>query len=210
MRLLLVLTLAVLTASGCQHITTRVPGTLDMRSDGATAAAAPLPPAVPTMIAGSTTRRDFDAILWGAGVQPSGSHVGLEDRKYWLIGLIPIGNTSASEEITAAMGTEALKNVVMGETFGVYDIAITLLTPTIAGFLTVGAGSAVNLVLPPMTFTLQGDRIATGRAELPPALRAPTPAPTALPPPPPPPPPPPSSPPPPPPAPLDPSDRFSY
>jgi formylmethanofuran dehydrogenase subunit B len=144
-----VLVAAALAASGCTHITTKVPGTLDMRSDGADAT----PDTRPMTLGKEMSRSNFDAIMLGDGVQQSGSQVKVIDRKYWILQLVPATNESATEEIQAAMGSGALRKVKFGETQSVTDVVVGYVGAIVP---------IVGLVVPPRTVTLEGERVQTG------------------------------------------------
>jgi hypothetical protein len=103
-------------AGGCSHVTTKVPGVLDLRSDGALAPLEKEPP--------KGQRDGFDAILHGDGVTGT-SEVKVVDRKYWILNLVPVVNDSATEEIGQAMGREgALRNVRIGEQYTFFNFAV--------------------------------------------------------------------------------------
>lgn len=143
----------VLLSSACHHVTTKVPGVLDLRSDGSEAAVAKDAPKTSE----ETARTGFGAIMNGDGVTGT-SNVSIVDRKYWIIGLIPIMNESATEEIQAAMGDGAMRNVKVGDSFTVTDIGISIA----GGFLSwVPVVGLVNLILPPFDVTVSGTRIET-------------------------------------------------
>ncbi len=174
---LLACTALALAGAGCNHITTRVPGVLDLRSDGSGAPAESQP-------AKAESRTGFDAILWGDGVQGSGS-VTVVDRKYWLIkGLFPIANESATEEIAAATGDGALRNVHIGELYSGWDFGISV----IVGIIPV-VDFIAPCVMPPLDVTFSGTRVKvagtgdvaeppapTGEPEPPPVSSSPPPA----------------------------------
>jgi hypothetical protein len=142
MRLTALAVLALSLTSGCYHITTKVPGVLDLRSDGSGAETDSAGPK-------DGSRTGFDAILWGDGVQGSGQ-VTVVDRKYWFIGLIPMGNESATEEIGSATGTGALKGVMIGEQYTLIDFGI--------GFCATYIPIA-GCFVPPRDFKLSGSRV---------------------------------------------------
>lgn len=87
-------------------VTSKMPGVLDLRSDGADAPvrSEPLPP--------SATRTGFDAFAFGEGVK-GGADVVIEDRSHFALSLIPIGNESSTGEWQAALGGQALRNVAV-------------------------------------------------------------------------------------------------
>lgn len=152
------LTAVVLAAliGGCSHITTKVPGVLDLRSDAS---------AVAVETAGLPTqpRSGTDGIVYGEGVQlgPGADKVKVVDRKYWAIGLIPILNDSATEELTVAMGTGALRDLTMGEEVSITGAALAV-GAQVANVVPV-VGQLVSLVgaltLPPFDMKVSGTRI---------------------------------------------------
>ena len=137
-------------ASGCRHVNTSVPGVLDLRSEGqgATVDAASLPMA---------ERTGVDAVIWGKGAVSMGGAVSVEDRRYWVMGLVPVLNTSAREELGVALGTGGLREVKIGDQ----------ISPTGAGTFLVGSAlasatvilSPLTLILPAGDVTLAGTRI---------------------------------------------------
>lgn len=164
---LLVVT-AVLLSAACQTVTVKVPGTLDMRSDGAGAPAAPGWKPLDAKMA----RTGFDAIIWGEGVTRSGPHVTVKDRRYWALRLVPIANESATEEIAAAIGDNgALKKVQIGDGYDLYSLGIALGGSIITSF--VGLSWIYAIVMPPWNATFEGDRISTGASSPPDATLTP-------------------------------------
>lgn len=149
---------AMASTTACTHITTKVPGTLDMRSDGAEAA----PDTSVAQYGKDISRSGFDAILSGDGVQQSGSHVTVADRKLWALRYFPIMNESATEEIQAAMGTGALRKVKIGETETIIDVAIAYGGSLVTSV--VGLSGIYALFMPPTTVTFEGDRIGASAA----------------------------------------------
>lgn len=144
--------------TACMHITTKVPGTLDMRSDGAEASA----DTSVVQYGKDVSRTGFDAIVSGDGVQQSGSHVTIADRKLWALAYFPIMNESATEEIQAALGKGALRKVKVGQTYSVIDVAILYGGSLVTGF--VGLSGIYALFMPPVTATFEGDRIGASAA----------------------------------------------
>jgi hypothetical protein len=146
--------------AGCHHITTRVPGTLDMRSDGAGATPGKTDPKkVPADIA----RTGFDSILWGDGVAAnSGATIDVSDRKYWAIGLISIANESETEELNAVLANGGVRKVVIGEKESGTDVLIGFVPYALQLIPFVGnlAGAVAAIVTPPRTTTLTGELIS--------------------------------------------------
>lgn len=144
---------------GCNHITTKVPGVLDLRSDGSDAA-------VDSTAPKEAPRAGFDGLLWGDGVQGSGQ-VTVVDRKYWLLNLLAMGNESATEEINAAMGDGGLKGVTIGEQYTLGDFGI--------GFCASGIPIAGCFVSPgqgPRVVKLSATRVKAGAVEVAPIVEA--------------------------------------
>lgn len=158
--LLLALAAASVAASACNHVTTKVPGVLDLRSDGTEA------PAETSAPAGG--RSGFDSWISGAGLQGT-SQITIEDRKFWLLRLFTISNESATEEINAAMGPSGgLRSVTIGDTFSGTDLLLSMGI----GLCTAPLAGIGGLVVPPFTATVSGTRIKGGVPE--PAFEAPS------------------------------------
>ena len=156
-----------LVGAGCNHMTTRVPGVLDLRSDGSDVPVDNSPPK-------AESRSGFDSLLWGDGAQGAGQTT-VVDRKYWIIGLIGIGNESATEEINAAVGNGAFRNVTIGEEYTFGDMAVGF-----CGSFIPLAGCVVHMQQggSPMDFKMSGTHvkiIADGGGALPPSGEEPTP-----------------------------------
>lgn len=152
-------------SSGCHHLTTNVPGVLDMRTDGSAATAAPRK-------AGVGERTGFDGIMYGEGVQGT-SELKVTDRKYWACSLVPVLNESATEEITTAVGPNgALRNVKIGEQF----TFMNWLTQAVVNVLPVV--NVLNIIMPPHDFHFWGTPIEAASAAVPlPATDTPPPPP---------------------------------
>ena len=164
----------VLSTTACFHVTSNIPGVLDVRSDGS--AAAPDASALPA----TATRTGLDNFLWGSGVSnaslksdwpamiegaKSPSEVTIEDRSWhWFTGLWPFGNESSSEEWTAALGTGSLRNVRIGDGHlllwdGIFPVAESVALNVLSA-VTFGLTAPLNLVVPyPVTFTATGVRV---------------------------------------------------
>ncbi len=157
---------------GCMHITSEVPGVLDLRSDGAEApvTTTPLP-------ASDVTRDGVGGFFSGAGAQGS-SDVTIEDRNSLVaIGplvLMSVLNSSSTEEWQAVVATDgALRNVTIGEQISLGAIGATLvkgvcLCPIIGGW-----------VAPTIDFKASGTRVggfgsaaAERETSIPPSLPA--------------------------------------
>jgi hypothetical protein len=172
-----VLVASIASTTGCRSFTANVPGVLDLRSDGSQAA----PVTTEKVPVGETTREGFGSFLTGSGVALKGADVSVEDRHWWFIGLFSIINGSMQEEMTAALGKGALKNVKVGETIGGMDaglyaggIAASIFIPFLGWYI---INPAVQALMPTMTGTFSGTKIATsggaGEAMPPPTDPAP-------------------------------------
>jgi hypothetical protein len=163
-RLHLVFCIVVATqlTSACTHITTKVPGTLDLRSDGSSLPASTMTTSLPSDLA----RSGFDGFVKGEGVQQYGSRVTVADRKVWFIGLVAVMNESATEEIQAALGSDALRRVKIGESHTIVDVAIVYVGNLVTSL--VGLSPLYTLFMPTRTVTFEGERVRTGaRGEAP-------------------------------------------
>jgi hypothetical protein len=151
---LLLVVVALPSTSACFHITTKVPGVIDMRSDGAD-----MPTDTkPLTLGRDVSRTGVEAILMGDGTQQSGARVTVADRKFWAVGLVPLVNASTSEEIQAAVGTGTLRRVKVGESETVIDVAMYLGGSFVTSF--VGLSGIWALFMPPLTASFEGERIA--------------------------------------------------
>lgn len=175
MRALLVLLCASLLGGGCFRYQTRVPGVLDLRSDAAEVPRA----ATEEPNDDEITREKGLAFLEGEGVRTEGAVVTVEDRHYFLRGIVPVWNTSAHEELHAALALGGgLAEVEIGEEQGAIDVAIGLL----ASFLPFAGYLAPSV----FTFHARGEALALDdRAATPSEPWTSPPPPAALPPPPP-------------------------
>lgn len=154
---LLLLVLCVpLVASGCFRYQTRVPGVVDLRSDGSEVPrAAPRPPPD-----GKLSRTDAFSLLEGEGVRVEGSGVSVEDRHVFARGLIPVWNTSAEEELAAALALGGgLAEVELGEEVGLLDIGISLVASCLPVIGFVGLST--------YTFHASGDLLDLERSSTP-------------------------------------------
>lgn len=155
MRSLLIL-VALASASGCLHVSSAVPGVLDLRSDGADA------PVVADVKPKEETTRE--GLLWffaGAGVEGD-TDVRIEDRNTFFVLWGPVFNGSSTEEWQAALNGGALRNVVLGDEYGFGNMANFVVRAYACYPLTFW-------VTPNLDFHAEGKRIAVDGA---PALRA--------------------------------------
>lgn len=151
-------------SSGCHHLTTKVPGVLDMRTDGSAATAAPRKP--------GGERTGIEGIFWGEGVTGT-SELKVIDRKYWLCAFLPVLNESATEEITVALGPNgAMRNCKIGEQHTVMDWLIGFAVRALPVI------NAAGIIMPPHEFHFWGTPIQVGTAAVPlPATDTPPPPP---------------------------------
>lgn len=89
-------------------VTSKVPGVLDLRSDGADA------PVNTGPLDAKATRSGFDGFAFGEGVK-GGADILIEDRSHLLLNIVTIGNESSTEEWQAALGGQAMRNVTITE-----------------------------------------------------------------------------------------------
>jgi hypothetical protein len=123
--------LVIFASSGCYHVTSKVPGVLDLRSDGAdsTVDSSQLPK--------GATREGFDAFAYGAGVTGAADVI-IEDRNHYVIDLMPVFNESSSEEWKAALGDGALRNIAITEQLGGMSFLVSVVKsciPCVGGFI---------------------------------------------------------------------------
>ena len=150
----LLLLASLVGSAGCHHLTTKVPGVLDLRTDGSGAPAG-------THKAGDGERTGFDGLMYGEGVQGS-SDLTVTDRKYWACAFFPVLNESATEEITVALGPNgALKNCRIGEQYTVMN----WLTQVVVNVLPVV--NVLNIIMPPHDFHFYGAPVQGASAAVP-------------------------------------------
>ncbi len=141
-------------SAGCYHYTADIPGVLDTRSDGSTAE--PSPPALEDP---KLTRAGLGAVISGAGVHAEGAQLSVEDRHFFAgvtllaPGVFLLSNESAKEELEAALGDDALREVRVGHRYAPFDILLSAATYIVP---------CVPLLLAPQayTFTASGERVA--------------------------------------------------
>ena len=159
---------ALIAGNACHHLTTKVPGVLDMRTDGSGAAPA-------TRKAGAGERTGFDGLMLGEGVTGT-SELKVVDRKYWVCSFFPIINESATEEIQLAVGTEALRNCRIGQQFTIMNWATQLVVSMLP------VVNALGIIMPPNDFNFWGTPVkASADVALPPPDDAVAPTPEAAP-----------------------------
>lgn len=148
-RALVVLALLA-TTTGCFRYRTHVPGVIDMRTDARDAE--PMRPRI-------EDQRDDElfALLLGRGAYARGERVVVEDRHFWVAGLIPLFNTDADDELFALVeGSRAARDVPIGESITVEDALAALIVPQIVPL--------VGYVLPTYTFHASGTPVRLARA----------------------------------------------
>lgn len=104
----LLLVWMVASTTGCMTTRTTLPGTLDLRSDGAEA------PIAQGNVPSSAAREGFDSVTGGAGVEGR-TDVVLRSRQHYLLGLISVMGDGADDEWRAAVGDQAMRNVQLQE-----------------------------------------------------------------------------------------------
>lgn len=88
-------------SSGCFHHQAYLPGVIDMRTDGSGLPPSPkLAPSDPRQ-----TRNQLEGVALGQGLTVAGADVTVDDRHFWVVGLIPIFNDSPTPEVEAALAT---------------------------------------------------------------------------------------------------------
>ncbi len=123
--------LLLLHLTGCLHVTSKIPGVLDLRSDGADA------PVNDEPLANGATRSGFDAFAYGGGVTGT-TDVQIEDRNHFILALVPVANESSTEEWKQALGDGHLRNITVNEQFGVMTWFVAFakgLVPFVGGFI---------------------------------------------------------------------------
>lgn len=146
------LALFALLGPGCYRYQTQVPGVVDLRSDAS--GAERVRPRRPND--DDVARGKGVAILVGEGVTVDGARVQVEERHVFLRGLVPVWNTSAAEEIEAAVALSgALRDVELREEYGPIDVGLGLLV----SFLPVAGW----LIPSTFTFALEGEAVRVER-----------------------------------------------
>ncbi|OGQ18111.1 MAG: hypothetical protein A2138_11650 [Deltaproteobacteria bacterium RBG_16_71_12] len=138
---------ALAASTACQHYQTDLPGTLDLRSDGAEA------PLEPRPLPPEAARDGLEAWMKGAGASGATTVIA-EDRAFWALRLFPLGD-GAKDEIDAALGKGgALRSLTLREEISAFDAALfgcTLPIPC------VDVGTVT--MLPSFTVQLTGTRV---------------------------------------------------
>jgi len=152
----------VLVFGGCFRYHTHVPGVVDMRTDGEDADLAR-----PRLQ--GTEREAAVAVFIGRGVHRDRDRVVVEERHYWVGGLIPLLNTSAADEVALALGrSRALRDFELKEEIGLTEGLVANALPLLV--------PVSSYVLPTYTFTVSGIAIEpSGDASSAPTRRRPLP-----------------------------------
>ncbi len=145
-RALLLVLCAAASSTGCYRYVTRLPGVVDLRTDGEGAERA-----TEVRIDPDTRREGIAALALGGGAELRAGHVSVEERHYWFLGAIPILNTSARDEVAAAVGASgALRRVTIGEEMSAFDAFMAVVGRLLP---------LAQYVLPSYTFSFSGDAV---------------------------------------------------
>ena len=155
----MLLPLAALSLCACNTITTKVPGVVDLRSD---ASGAPTDSA--SKVEGA--RSGFDSIMSGDGTTATSGNVKINEKRYWVIGLIPVGDADVAPEIAQASAKGALRNVHIGEEYTLFDGVERICVSAIP------VVDILDLVLPAWDVNIDGTKVKTGDATEPPSPAA--------------------------------------
>ncbi len=139
--------------SGCMHITSEVPGVLDLRSDGADSDVR-----AEAVTASEASREGVMGFFAGAGAQGSKDVTIVDRNSLVAVGpliLMSVLNSSSTEEWNAALQNGALRNVTIGEQISPGAVGATFvkgvcLCPLIGGWVAPtidfqGSGTRINL-----------------------------------------------------------------
>lgn len=155
-----------LASAGCHHYHTAIPGVVDIRSDGSGAKA----DSRELELGQDVKRESVEAIVIGKGVEVQGHKVKIEDRTYWILHIAPMFNTSAAEEVDAALANNgALREVSTTYEVSVIDVVIELgaglavgvvnVVPVLGQLVSAVGWVGMMVFLPSFTFQLEGERI---------------------------------------------------
>jgi hypothetical protein len=116
--------IVALLSTGCFRYQTRIPGVIDLRTDGAA-----LPPDSEVQHYPPEIKRDeATGIIAGKGLVSNGHQVRIEDRSFWVLGLIPIYNQSIAEELQATLNSggsqKGLRKLTLKEEVGLMDVGL--------------------------------------------------------------------------------------
>ena len=150
--------------SACFPYHSRIPGVLDMRSDGMAAAPAPLPEESKAEKVEGGPRDGVQGFFLGSGMQSFGSRIVIEDRTYWLLWIFPMFNKSVVDEVNNASRGQALRQVQLQQEYAVNDVIIVFGAQLLNMVPVVGnVASLVAAVLTPsQTISLRGVRVDGG------------------------------------------------
>ncbi len=145
---LVVLMLCGVTATsvGCNRHAMRLPGVVDMRTDGTGAE----PGKVDLTTVSQHVRPEFSGLMEGEGIGVRGPEITVEDRAYWLIRVIPVYNNSIDEELQGMLEASGggVRNLHLGEEFMFIDWALSVVAQFIFPL--------TAWVLPPFTAQVSG------------------------------------------------------
>lgn len=150
--------------SACFPYHSKIPGVLDLRSDGMSAEPAPLPEEVRAEKVGGAPRDGFEGFFLGQGMQSYGSKIMIEDRTYWLFWVIPMFNKSVAEEVANASRGQALRQVHLQQEEAINDVIIVYGAQFLNMVPAVGSIAAMvaAVLTPSQTISLSGVRIQAG------------------------------------------------
>lgn len=133
------------------HNTSKLPGVLDLRSDGS--GAAPQNDAVKT--SPEVTRDGLGGWMSGEGLKVAGDKVSIEDRQWHILGLFPAFNDMGAAEYAALPKGMAMRGVKVGDAIGTTDVILQIV---------IGAIPCVSCanVAPRMTVSVSGARVQGG------------------------------------------------
>ncbi len=174
------LVLAAALSSGCMHTTSKLPGVLDLRSDGS--GAAPENDAVKTTP--EVTRDGLGGWLTGEGLKVTGDKVVIEDRQWHIIGLFPAFNDMGAAEYAALPKGTTMRSVKVGDGLVGTDVILAIAPSLVSWIPIVNLVGLINLA-PRMTLNVSGTRVQGGAgaaletapptSDVPPADATPTP-----------------------------------
>ncbi len=139
------------------HTTSKLPGVLDLRSDGS--GAAPANDAVKTTP--EVTRDGIGGWLTGEGLKIAGDKVVIEDRQWHIIGLFPAFNDMGAGEYAALPKGTAMRGVKVGDGLVGTDVILALAPSLVSWIPIVNFVGLINLA-PRMTLNVSGTRIQSG------------------------------------------------
>ena len=151
----------ILMAGACFPYHSRIPGVLDLRSDGMQAQKAPLPAEVNDSSIQGGPRQGLESFFLGKGMQTFGSKIAIEDRTYWLFWILPMFNKSVAEEISSATRGQALREVHLQQQYALNDVLIVYGSQFLNMVPVVGnvAATVAAVLTPSQTISLSGVRI---------------------------------------------------